>query len=226
MTGGLEKVVARARARRHGIVYSRRGLLRRPRAIALTFDDGPAQWTPGILDALAEADGKGTFFVLGASVAGSEEILRRAVAEGHELGNHAFSHRDPQTLPDEELARELRLATEAIRAAAGVTPRLFRPPYAATDIRVARVAAGAGLSPTVLRSIDPADWDQPDHERIARHVLERAHPGAIVCLHDGRPPNDPRGTSSRQPTVEAVRALVHELPRRGYRLVTVSELLA
>jgi len=221
----VQKLVIRTRPQHFGIVYSRRGL-RRPHAIALTFDDGPSQWTPGILDAFAEAGGKATFFVLGASIAGNEEVLRRAHAEGHEIANHAFSHRDPATLGDDELGAELRQTSDAIQETIGVRPRLFRPPYAATDVRVARAAARAGFAPTVLRSIDPADWDQPSPEEIARHVLDRAHRGAIVCLHDGRPPQDARGTPTRQPTIEAVRTLVTELPKRGYRLVTVPDLLA
>jgi peptidoglycan/xylan/chitin deacetylase (PgdA/CDA1 family) len=99
----------------------------------------------------------------------------------------------------------------------------FRPPYAATNYRVADVARSAGLERTVLRSIDPADWNETEASTIAAHVLEQARPGAIVCLHDG---NLPRERPSRQPTVDALSQMVPELRARGYRLVTVSELLA
>ena len=88
------------------VVHSRRGP-RVPWAVALTFDDGPSQWTPPILDALGAGGAHGTFFVLGLSIEGREETLRRAVAEGHELGNHAYSHADPASLDDDALRAEL-----------------------------------------------------------------------------------------------------------------------
>jgi peptidoglycan/xylan/chitin deacetylase (PgdA/CDA1 family) len=195
------------------------------RVVAFSFDDGPSEWTEPILDVLAEHDARGTFFVLGCSIAGREDILRRAVERGNELGNHAFSHADPATLPNDDLRAELERTTALVEKGAGVQVRLFRPPYAEADPRVAGVARSAGLAPTVLRSIDPADWTEPAPEEIVEHVLERAVSGAIVCLHDGVSPGEPDG-ATRQPTVEAVRRLVPELAGRGFALVTVSELLA
>jgi peptidoglycan/xylan/chitin deacetylase (PgdA/CDA1 family) len=212
-------------AARRGLVYCRRGL-RVPRAVSLTFDDGPSEWTEPILDVLAEGDARATFFVLGCSIAGREHILRRAVEQGNELGNHAFSHLDPATLPDEQLRAELARTTALVQEAAGVRTRLFRPPYADAEVRFARVARSVGLAPTVLRSIDPADWREPDAEAITRHVLGVVAAGAIVCLHDGVSPAERDRAASRQPTVEALRQLVPELTSRGYALVTVSELLA
>jgi peptidoglycan/xylan/chitin deacetylase (PgdA/CDA1 family) len=216
-------VLRRHRAARRGIVYCRGGR-RVARIVALTFDDGPSRWTPPILDALAGAGARATFFVLGASIAGQEETLRRAVADGHELGNHAWSHADPAELDDETLRAELLRTTTALAEATGVRPRLFRPPYAEADARVAAVARSAALAPTVLRSVDPADWRATDAGEIVRSVVEGATPGAIVCLHDGRPPTN-AGSGTRSATVAAVEQLVVELPALGYRLVTVSELL-
>jgi peptidoglycan/xylan/chitin deacetylase (PgdA/CDA1 family) len=213
------------RAGRHGIVY---GAPRRTgrREIALTFDDGPSEWTPAILSLLRGHSAKGTFFVLGASVPGHEDVLRTAVAEGHELGNHAYSHFDPATLSNEALRVELERTSALLEEIVGARPRHFRPPYADTDYRVAEVAKAAGLPRTVLRSIDPEDWDELDPDLISRRVLERARPGAIVCLHDGIPPHEPKGTPTRQPTVDALGTIVPELSRVGYDLVTVTELLA
>jgi peptidoglycan/xylan/chitin deacetylase (PgdA/CDA1 family) len=210
------------RAARHGIIYAAPRRIGR-RELALTFDDGPSQWTPPILDLLQAHGARATFFVLGAATDGREEIVRRAAAEGHELGNHAFSHSDPEELPDDVLREELERTNELLEQIVGRRPVHFRPPYAATNFRVADVARSAGLEHTVLRSIDPADWDTTDSSAIATHVLERARPGAIVCLHDGNPPHD---RSSRQPTVDALMQLVPELTVSGFRLVTVSELLA
>lgn len=218
--------LAAMRVARHGIVYAAPRRLGR-REVALTFDDGPSdEWTPAILDVLGEHGATGTFFVLGGAIAGREEVLRRAVAEGHELGNHLYSHRDPATLSAAELRDELEHTNALIETATGLAPAHFRPPYAATDVRVARAARAAGMRRTVLRSIDPADWSEPDPDRIAEHVHSRARPGSIVCLHDALPPREPRGLATREPTVAALRALVPELVRRGFRLVTVTELLA
>jgi peptidoglycan-N-acetylglucosamine deacetylase len=211
-----------ARAARHGIVYAAPRRIGR-REIALTFDDGPSEWTPLILDLFKAHGARATFFVLGASTDGREDIVRRAAAEGHEIGNHTFSHPDPEQLADDVLRDELERAGSLLESLVGRRPMHFRPPYAATNYRVADVARSAGLERTVLRSIDPADWNETEASTIAAHVLEQARPGAIVCLHDG---NLPRERPSRQPTVDALSQMVPELRARGYRLVTVSELLA
>jgi len=206
------------------VVQARRGP-RVPRAVALTFDDGPSQWTPPILDALGAGGARGTFFVLGLSIEGREETLRRAVAEGHELGNHAYSHADPASLDDDALRAELERTSEALARVVGRRPTLFRPPYAAYDRRVARVAQRAGLSPTVLRSVDPADWRATDPDRIAADVLAEVRPGSIVCLHDGLPPHTTAGTADRGPTVAALPTILAGLRERGLAAITVGELL-
>lgn len=206
------------------VVHARRGL-RVPRAVALTFDDGPSEWTPLVLDAFAAAGAHATFFVLGASVDGREDVLRRAVREGHELGNHAYSHADPETLDDDRLRAELDRTSRLVAEAVGAPPTLFRPPYAAYDARVARVARSAGLHPTVLRSIDPADWRETDSERIVAHVLDRVRPGAIVCLHDAHPPVPAADSTERSVTVNALPPILQGLAERGYDAVTVSDLL-
>jgi peptidoglycan/xylan/chitin deacetylase (PgdA/CDA1 family) len=213
------------RAARHGIVYAApRRRLRRE--IGLTFDDGPSsEWTPAILDLLRAHDARATFFILGASVAGREEILRRTAAEGHELGNHLFTHSDPATLADEDLRTELEQTSILLERVVGSVPELFRPPYAETDFRVAKVARRAGFAHTVLRSVDPADWETDDADLIAERVLSGAGRGSIVCLHDALPPEPLKGSPTRQPTVDALARVVPELGRRGYRLVTVSELI-
>jgi len=210
------------RAARHGIVYAAPRRIGR-RELALTFDDGPSEWTPPILDLLQAHEAHATFFVLGASIDGREDIVRRAAAEGHEIGNHLYSHADPEELADEALRDELERTGSQLESVVGRRPVHFRPPYAATNYRVADVARSAGLERTVLRSVDSADWDTTASSAIAMHVLDRARPGAIVCLHDGNPPH---GRSSRQPTVDALVQMVPELTARGFRLVTVSELLA
>jgi peptidoglycan/xylan/chitin deacetylase (PgdA/CDA1 family) len=192
--------------------------------VALTFDDGPSRWTPRILDVLARAGARATFFVVGRHVSGYEDALRRAVAEGHELGNHGDTHTRPSLLRDDELAAELERTNERVRAATGVAPRLVRPPYGDDADRVAAIASRLGFAATVRWSVDPRDWEQPAPEEIARRVLAAATPGAIVLLHDGFQPATPRSGCSG--TVEALERILPGLREQAYELVTVSELLA
>jgi peptidoglycan-N-acetylglucosamine deacetylase len=193
--------------------------------LALTFDDGPSAWTDPILDLLAEGGAKATFFVLGVSISGNEDVLRRIVSGGHELGNHTQSHPDPAHISDEVLIDELHSAAEAIAAVVGRAPRLVRPPYGADPHRVSRAARTIGAGPVIMRSVDPGDWQHREAAPIVEHVLEHARPGSIIDLHDGIPPEN-NGAPSRQATVDAVAQLVPALQQRGFRLVTVSDLLA
>jgi peptidoglycan-N-acetylglucosamine deacetylase len=193
--------------------------------LALTFDDGPSAWTDPILDLLTEGSAKATFFVLGVSIAGNEDVLRRIVIDGHELGNHTQSHLDPASITDEALIDELRSAAETIAATVGRAPRLVRPPYGGDPRRVSRAARAIGAGPVIMRSVDPADWQHREAGPIVEHVLDHARPGSIIDLHDGIPPEN-NGAPSRQATVDAVAQLVPALQLRGFRLVTVSDLLA
>lgn len=193
--------------------------------LALTFDDGPSPWTDPILHFLAEGGAKATFFVLGMSISGNEDVLRRIVSGGHELGNHTQSHLDPAGISDEVLIHELRSAAEAIAATVGRAPRLVRPPYGGDPRRVSRAARAIGGGPVIMRSVDPADWQHLEAGPIVEHVLEHARSGSIIDLHDGIPPEN-NGAPSRQATVDAVAQLVPALQLRGFRLVTVSDLLA
>jgi peptidoglycan/xylan/chitin deacetylase (PgdA/CDA1 family) len=191
--------------------------------IALSFDDGPAQWTPAILDLLAAAGARATFFVLGQSIDGNEDVLRRIPAEGHELGNHGYSHRDARKLTDEEIAEELRSTADRISALGLEPPRLVRPPYGEGADRVARVAREIGAGRVVLWTIDPKDW-RSDADTIVETVLDEAFDGAIVDLHDGRPRADSSSSKTREATVEAVGRLLEELAGWGYEFVTAGEL--
>ena len=188
--------------------------------VALTFDDGPSPQTPAILDLLREHDGRGTFFVLGESVEGREEILARTLAEGHQVGNHTFSHPHAMDCTDDELAHDIARCQRLL----GHTPELFRPPYGEDALRCARIAEARMLPTTVLWSVDPSDWLERDPAAIAEMIVEGLAPGAIVDLHDGWP----RITSTpadRTPTVDALRIALPQIGRLGYRCVTVGELL-
>ena len=197
----------------------------RPRAVALTFDDGPSQWTGEIAAALEQHGCRGTFFLLGSAVRERPDVVAELAAAGHELGNHLYSHGDPERQSRAELRGEIDRAGAAIGAAAGSTPRLVRPPYCGAPLAVARAAQGSRTRLVVLRSVDPADWKSDSGAQIAERVLAQAGPGDIVCLHDGVAPNN-SGTDTRAATAAAVALLVPALLERDLRPVTVSELLA
>jgi len=196
----------------------------RDRRVALTFDDGPAASTEAVLDVLAAEDARATFFVIGGFVSGRELTLQRARAAGHELGVHGFDHlnallvREPETL-----SRELSACADELERAVGERPQLVRPPYGGDAGRTAREAGRLGLGPVVLWSVLGFDWEDGERaESIVERVLAEAHPGAIVCLHDGDR-KDP--AVHRDATVAALPAIVQGLRRDGYDLVSVSELI-
>jgi peptidoglycan/xylan/chitin deacetylase (PgdA/CDA1 family) len=185
---------------------------RRVKCVALTFDDGPGDHTGVLLDMLAASDARATFFVLGSRVLEDDAgHLRRMVEEGHELGNHSFDHPDLTALSREGIREQLVQTQEVVRWRTGVEMRLMRPPYGATDGRVADVTRDAGLA-QIMWDVDTFDWR---HRRPAQTVRlgEQAVPGSIVLMHD-----------IHESTVAAVPELVDRLSEQGYALVTVSEL--
>jgi len=200
----------------------------RDRLVALSFDDGPSVWTETILDALRDHGARATFFVVGRSIAGREGTLRRAFREGHEIGNHTTTHPNLSRKRAWSVRRELSATNSLISRTLGVAPRLFRPPYMAYTDTTLRVAGAQGLRWTVLDSerVSPKDFRMEDPEAIAEEVVASIRPGAVVDLHDGRPPGEQSTATlpSRQPTADAVPLILERLGASGYRFVTVSEL--
>jgi peptidoglycan/xylan/chitin deacetylase (PgdA/CDA1 family) len=177
-----------------------------------------------VLDVLRAHAARATFFVVGCHVDARPEIVRRALAEGHELGNHTYDHVDAAHERDDDVLRaQIRRTTEAIERAVGAAPRLMRPPYGKDVARVARLAEELGLDPTVLWSAQGWDWDTTPAEEIVDLVLRDCEPGGIVVLHDGVPPH---GGTSREPMLAALVRILEALAREGYDVVTVSDLLA
>lgn len=178
--------------------------------VALTFDDGPSRTqTPAILEALDRLGAHATFFEEGRHVRGREAAMRQILALGDEIGNHSFHH------PVDPGEAELASTQAAIRAATGFTPCLFRPPYGELN-RTEEAAARANGLEMVFWTLDSEDDTHPGVGPIRARVVRRAKPGQVVLLHDG----------GRHPqTVEAIAGIVEGLQRRGFRLVTVTELL-
>ncbi len=175
--------------------------------LRLTMDDGPGPWTEPILEVLAEFERTATFFVVGASVAGRGATLKRMVAEGHRVGNHTFSHRRLTDLEPAEVHSELRACQAVVELACGVTPTLWRAPMFARNDEVDKIALSYGLS-HMGADIIPDDWRHDDPEKIAAKVLGLASSKAVVCLHDGIPPDGGNGVAHRQATVDALRLIL------------------
>jgi peptidoglycan/xylan/chitin deacetylase (PgdA/CDA1 family) len=193
----------------------RRGPPSASKRVALTFDDGPATLTTSFLKVLEREHVPATFFVVGRNVAGRQAVLRRALAGGSMLGNHSFTHVNLAAADDAAL-RELTDTQDAIRAATGFTPCLFRPPFGLSSRRLVHAAGAQGLK-SILWSVNPQDFTEPGAKIIRRRVLDGVRPGSIVLSHDG-------GGQRRQ-TLAALPGIIRTLKARGYRFVTVTDLL-
>jgi peptidoglycan-N-acetylglucosamine deacetylase len=186
--------------------------------VALTFDDGPDPVrTPALLDALAELDAPATFFVLGQQVDAHPQLTARIARNGHELGNHTYSHPYLPLSRSRRVRSELAHADAAIERATGIVPALARPPYGGRSPRNVRVFDRAAKR-LVLWDVNSFDWKGMSADAIASRVLSRVRPGSIILLHEAR--------DGGEVTIDAVRLLVPALRARGYELSTVSRTLA
>lgn len=183
-------------------------------AVALTFDDGPGEGSARLLERLAQSGTPATFFLVGNKIGGQRELVARMAREGHELGSHSWAHGRLGERPVRDLVDLLR-SSHAIRSAAGVSPRWFRPPYAGWTPRLIRGARLAGMG-TVTWDVDPRDWESDDPRSVIQDVVSSAGPGSIVVLHDR-----PDGIAA-----DALPGIVAGLRDRGLALATVSGLLA
>ncbi|WP_050181631.1 polysaccharide deacetylase family protein [Domibacillus robiginosus] len=178
--------------------------------IALTFDDGPnPKSTAAILATLKKHDAKATFFMLGSRVEQYPELVDQVVQEGHEIGNHSFSHRNLAKLDPREVKKEIDQTALAVEAAAGVSPLTVRPPYGATNATVNEII---GAKP-MLWTVDTMDWKSHNPKSICGIVKKEARDGSIVLMHD-----------IHQTTAQSLDEIVTYLQKEGYELVTVSEL--
>ncbi len=184
--------------------------------VALTFDDGPHRTlTPRVLDILKKHGAHATFFVLGRSAVGKSSILARMVEEGHEVGNHSWSHINMRSSSEEQIFREMDRTNATIERATGYTPWVMRPPYGAFNSRLANSIYKRYGTPAILWDVDTQDWRRPGVQKVVRRAVDRARPGSVILLHDIHPS-----------TIAAVEDIVTGLQARGFKLVTVSELLA
>ncbi len=188
------------------------------KAIALTFDDGPhPTYTTKILDILAEHNAKATFFVLGIYAKKYPHIIRRQIAEGHEVVIHSWAHGNYTQMSTAAVAKDIARCQKLLHSLSDepVALRWVRPPYGAKNAAVERIIAQAGCQ-VAMWSVDAADWRQPGGNALYQHVMSHAHSGAVVLMHDG--------PAHREGTVKALRRIIPGLQKRGYQLVTMSQL--
>jgi peptidoglycan-N-acetylglucosamine deacetylase len=184
--------------------------------IAMTFDDGPSpETTPRLLDILKQRNIKATFFMIGQNAERNPEIVKRILADGHEIGNHSWTHPQLAKLPDDKVAEEITKTQNAIKNASGYTPKLLRPPYGSITSRQKEwIENQFGLS-VILWSVDPFDWKRPGASVIEQRILAGASPGAIILSHD-----------IHKQTIDSMPATLDALAAKGYKFVTVSQLIA
>lgn len=185
--------------------------------IALTFDDGPhPRYTIQILDILAEYGIKATFFEVGENVIYYPEAARRVATEGHEIGNHTYTHPHIKNLNEDQLREETKMCESAIIEITGIKPKIFRPPEGVVDSAVKTWADRNGYS-VVLWSVDTRDWAGTAVAEIVKNVDNNVKPGSIILMHDY--------VSRRSHTIEALKQIIPLLLNKGYQFVTVSELM-
>ncbi|SEL03184.1 polysaccharide deacetylase family protein [Nonomuraea pusilla] len=183
------------------------------KCIALTFDDGPGQYAGTLLDTLKKYDAKATFFLEGQYVKSRPAFVKRMAAEGHELGNHSYSHPDFTKSEAGKIRSEIQKTQDAVKQAAGVEPKLLRPPYGLADLQVSDIATEFGM-PMILWTGGSHDWDTKNVEAIKKKTLEVAQRDGIILMHDWV-----------KQTVDAMPSIVKTLQSKGYTLVTVSDIV-
>jgi len=203
----------------HGAT-SRRGIgnvTTRHKVVALTFDDGPCPWiAPGFLKLFKDEGVKVTFFVIGRNVNKNPAMAKKMLAAGHELGNHTIDHSNLTKLKtDEEVREKITSTQEAVKKATGVEPKVFRAPYIAHDERTWRVLDALKL-PSIAARLDTRDWDgKSTPASITDAATLKTRPGDIILMHEWN-----------KKTLSAMPEIIKRLKSKGFRFVTVSELLA
>jgi len=181
--------------------------------VALTFDDGPHQeFTREILKVLSEEGARATFFVVGKQVIIFPELLQEIARSGNEIGNHTYNHYNLTTLDEAQVNFEIKSNKELIERVTGLTPRYFRPPGGHYNFKVVEAVKDNGED-MALWSIHSRDTDRPPAEYILQKVLNNVEDQSVILLHSGV-----------KQTLETLPQMIRELRKKGYRLVTLSEL--
>ncbi len=186
--------------------------------IAVTFDDGPhPKKTPKILDLLAEYNIHATFFTVGQNIEYYAEAAKRILEEGHEIGNHTYSHPHMRNAEINALKNEIKACEKVINNKLQKNTSLFRPPEGVVDNEILRLASDMGYD-LILWSVDTRDWAGTSAEEICENVISHVRPGDIILMHDY--------TGANCHTLEALKLIIPKLIEKGYQFVTVSELIS
>ena len=184
--------------------------------IAMTFDDGPsAKLTPKLLDLLAAHHIKATFFLIGENAAEHPEIVAREAREGHEIANHSWSHPNLAKMSDDGVRSQLRRTEDTIKSAIGNSPTLLRPPYGSISARQKKWINQEFGYKIVLWDVDPFDWRRPGATVVCNRIVKNTRAGSIILAHDIHPG-----------TIDAMPCVLNQLEAKGFKFVTVSELIA
>jgi peptidoglycan/xylan/chitin deacetylase (PgdA/CDA1 family) len=183
--------------------------------IAITFDDGPhVTNTPRLLNMLKERNIKATFFVVGQCAKEYPSIIRRILAEGHEIGSHTYTHRSLPTLSEDTVRQEITKTDAAVTEAANYHMRVMRPPYGATNLRIKKWFYDEFGYPTILWDVDPFDWKKPGASVVKSRIVSGTRNGSIILCHD-----------IHAGTIDAMPDTLDTLLAKGFHFVTVSQLL-
>lgn len=193
---------------------------KKEKIIALTFDDGPHPiFTPQILDLLDQYQIKATFFILGKYAELYPEILKRQVRENHEIGNHSFSHININKTSNKIVIKEFERTQSVISSITNIEPKIIRPPYGILNDKIIDLADENDYSIVLWsQTQDPKDWSNPGAKNIADIILAQVKNGDVILLHD-------YVYFDESHTVEALKIILPELISRGYKFVTISELI-
>jgi peptidoglycan/xylan/chitin deacetylase (PgdA/CDA1 family) len=184
--------------------------------VAMTFDDGPsAKLTPKLLDLLAAHHIKATFFLIGENAAENPEIVAREAREGHEVANHSWSHPNLARMSEDGVRSQLRKTDDAIKSAMGKSPTLMRPPYGSITAREKRWINQEFGYKVVLWDVDPLDWRRPGPAAVCNRIVRNTRAGSIILAHDIHPG-----------TIDAMPCVLKKLEEKGFKFVTVSDLIA
>lgn len=186
----------------------------RPPMIALTFDDGPSEYTQQMLDLLVENDGKATFFMIGQYVEMMPEMPQIVIENGSEIGTHTLAHRPLNELSEFKIYSDLEKCIKQFEELTGEHIRWLRPPWG--KVSSGTYTACRRLNLLIIKwSLDSMDWESRNAEKIIQQILDNVKDGDVILCHDTYPE-----------TLEAMRIVLPELKARGYELVTVSELFS
>ncbi|MEG0050851.1 MAG: polysaccharide deacetylase family protein [Terrisporobacter sp.] len=189
--------------------------------LALTFDDGPDEvFTPQILDILKKYNVKATFFVMGEKVQYNKKIIKREFDEGHEIGNHTYTHINVSKQSYNTILKEITNTQEAIKSVTGTQPKVFRPPYRSVSRDMCKIIKDKDMNIVLWSYVDAKDWQSPGAYSIVKSIEDGVQNGCIILLHDYN-----KIRNSKSETVEALEIMIPDLLKKGYKFVTVSELI-